>query len=384
MRLLIYSPLSLRFGGGFEHWILDVAPLLKDFGVSTQIICTQSTVGNVERISTASIQKRVDAGLIEYFEIPFIPLSIGRSNSPIPKITSLRRLLNSLDFDLVYFANAYAFQDLIVYLLKLGHNKPIISGQHAVLFQKTLLHDMYIHSLGKSLLKKFEAHHVLNTQDEQIFRRWGLKKVYLIPIGVNTQRFTPSAAKEKQAKFTVLFVGRLTAQKGIDTLCKTIDAVNTKACLHKNIEFIIVGSGPLSLHIQHFSKQYMNVRYLGRVSDADLPHIYRSCDLCVMPSRSESFGIVALEAQASGVPVLASDLPSLREIIAHDSTGRLVPEESATSWAAEIHKYYTLWHSAYDQFVTISRNARERTMRRFGWNRIIKDVYNMLTSVLRV
>jgi glycosyltransferase involved in cell wall biosynthesis len=361
-----------------------VAPHLKKFGVSTKIICTASTVGNVERVSSVSIQKSINKDRIEYFEIPFIPLSIGKSNSPIPNIRILQRILNTIDFDTVYFANAYAFQDLFVYMLKILHKKPIISGQHAVLFQESMLHDIYINSLGKSLLKRFEAHHVLNTQDERTFKRWGLKRVYLIPIGVDTQKFKPNELQEKHSKFKVLFVGRLTSQKGIDVLCKSIDALNKNDYFQKNVEYIIVGSGPKGAHIQSFCKQNRNVRYIGRVTEEVLPRIYRNCDLCVMPSRSESFGIVALEAQASGLPVLASDLPSLREIIVNNSTGTLIPTESPTVLASEIKKYYNLWFSEYTQYKQLSRRARESMVRKFGWNIIINDVYNMLTSVHRL
>jgi glycosyltransferase involved in cell wall biosynthesis len=335
----------------------------------------------VERFSSGTLQKILNNASIDYFEVPYLPLSAGASNSPIPNVKTMHKLLNKVDFDILYFSNAYAFQDLLMYFLKRMHNKPIISAQHAVLFQGPSLHDLYVNTLGKSLKKKFDAHHVLNTQDMQTFHNWGLNNIYLIPNGVDTLRFTHNEHLEKQTKFRVLFVGRLTSQKGISTLCESITLINSDDSLSKNVEFVIVGSGPMMPIVHKLTNRYTNVNYLGRVTEAALPKIYGTCDILIMPSRRETFPIVALEAQACGLPIIASDIPGLRDIIINYHSGTLISPPDPLSFAQIIKKYYALWLHDYEQYKQIRIHARNNVVKRFEWNVIIKQIYRMLTTV---
>jgi len=381
MKLLVYSPLSLRFGGGFERWILEVTSRLKEFKVCTKIICTKSTVGDTERISSETIQRILNEVSVEYFEVPYISFPIGSSNSPIPTIKALKKIIATTDFDILYFANAYAFQDFTISILKYIHKKPVISGQHAVMFQKSHLHNMYINTLGKVLAKTYNAHHVLNTQDKQIFEKWGLKRVYFIPIGVDTQRFSPNKRKKDHAKFKVLFVGRLTFQKGVDILCESIKMIN-ESVFQEKLEFLIVGSGNMEPLVQEVTQQYKNVKYLGQVTDEALTKIYSNSNLLVMPSRRETFGIVALEAQACGLPVITSNIAGPKDIVINNTTGTVIPVGDYLALASQIESYYFLWLRNYEKYKGICIKARQNVLDHYDWSIITKRMYNMLTNVL--
>jgi hypothetical protein len=100
MRMLVYSPISLRFGGGFERWILEVATRLRKFGVYTQVLCTASTLGDEERISYEEITGVLSRASADYSELPCTRFSLFGSNSPIPRVSGLRRLLNEKNYDL--------------------------------------------------------------------------------------------------------------------------------------------------------------------------------------------------------------------------------------------------------------------------------------------
>jgi phosphatidylinositol alpha-mannosyltransferase len=80
-----------------------------------------------------------------------------------------------------------------------------------------------------------------------------------------------------------------------------------------------------------------DVEFAGRVSSEDLPRYYASADIfCAPATGGESFGIVLLEAMASGVPVMASSIPGFSSVISHDVDGVLVPPRHPKDWAAAL------------------------------------------------
>ncbi len=380
MKLLVYSPLSLRFGGGFEHWLLEITKRLREFNVHTSLICTTSTGGDCGRFSPACIADAMHSIFENYSELPYIPASSGCFNFTTPNITGLRKLVNSSDYDIMYFANAYFLQDFVIASLKILHKRPVISGHHAVLFQDNFIHDLYIKTVSKKLLKTFSACHVLNSHDLQILRSWNLKQIYQIPIGVDVQKFYPYPNKEKGKRFKVLFVGRLVPQKGLDLLSQSIEMLNKAYSPHnEEIEFIIVGVGPLECIVKQLEKKYKNVTYLGGVSDKMLPITYRDCDLFVLPSRRETFGIVVLEAQASGLPVVASNIPGPQDIVIDNATGSFV-RQNAESLADAIKYYHDMWSNNYETYKKVSSNSRKNALDRFSWEVVAKNMYGLLIN----
>ncbi len=378
MKMLVYSPISLRFGGGFERWILEVATRLQKLGISTQILCTASTIGEEERISSKEIDEKLMNASASYSEVPFFQFPLLGSNSPVPRVEGLRRVLSEKDYDILYFPNAYAFQDMLISAVKLTHNRPVISGQHAVLFQESPFHDLYVKAITRHLLRAFDAYHVLNSEDARVFENWNLRKTYLIPIGIDTNRFRPRISEETPSKFKVLFVGRMTHQKGVDVLSQSISIINQDQDLQKNVKFQIVGSGPMSHVIKDLGKRYTNIQYLGRVSDEELPTIYRSSDVLVMPSRSETFGIVAIEAQASGLPVIATNIPGPREIVINNVTGKVIRSYDSITLASTIRDFYHLWSKDREKFEKMRDYSRKNAKRRFDWEIIISQIHDMI------
>lgn len=375
----MYSPLSLRFGGGFEHWLLEIATRLKKFGVNTSFLCTSSTVDGENRRFSESISDVIHSIFRDYTELSHMPLSFGNFNLTLPHATGLKKMISSLDdYDLLYFTNAYFLQDVLVASMKFLHKKPVISGHHAVLFQNAMLHDVYVRTIGRKCLSTFDSYHVLNSHDSQILRSWGLNRVFHIPIGVDTDKFRPEP-REKCEPFRVLFVGRLVEQKGVDILCKAIGLINEAKRLDCNvgIEFVIVGVGPLEKLVIRLSKKYSNVKYMSCVSEEVLPEIYRGCDLFVLPSRRETFGIVALEAQASGLPVISSNITGPKDIVVNNVTGKLI-STSPESLADSIKDYYKLWCDDYETYKWMSLNARENVLSQFGWDLVAKNMYELL------
>jgi glycosyltransferase involved in cell wall biosynthesis len=358
--------------------VQEVAGRLRKFGVSSSMICTKSTLGHPKRISLEG-QSTFFRRNENYWEVPYLSLPIG--NSPIPELGSLIRDISGIDFDALYFANGYAFQDLIMYLLQKIHNKPIISGQHALFYQDVWFHDLYVKSIGRQLLPKFDACHVLTMRDLQNFQKWGATSTYLIPPGVDTKVFNfPNKPKRNEA-FTVLFVGRLTLEKGFDIFCNTVRMIN-QSNQGKDFKFVVAGTGPLYGEAKSLTDKYSNVSLLGHIDHNEMPGIYNSADLFVISSRRESFGIAGIEAQACGLPIVATKITGPSEIVIDGCTGKLVRPQSAEALAAGIITLFQDWRRNDRAYEGMRSKIRKHIEQSYDWEVIIRAIYNMLQVVI--
>jgi len=140
----------------------------------------------------------------------------------------------------------------------------------------------------------------------------------------------------------LLFVGRIQPLKGLDVAVAALSQLE-----RDDAELVVVGgpsgrSGPDELAKVHALADDLGVRDRIRFVPPQPHHLlsswYRAADLVLVPSRSESFGLVALEAAACGAPVVASDVGGLRTIVADGRTGFLVEPRDAGAFAVAIDK----------------------------------------------
>ena len=129
----------------------------------------------------------------------------------------------------------------------------------------------------------------------------------------------------------VLHVGRLAPEKNLETLIGAWRLARER--LGQRASFVVAGEGPLAGRL---IAELPFVRQLGFLPRTSLARLYASCDLCVLPSHTETCGLVALEAMASGLPVIAADAGGLRESVRHEETGLLLAPHDAQAFAAGI------------------------------------------------
>jgi len=159
------------------------------------------------------------------------------------------------------------------------------------------------------------------------------EKVSVIPPGVDLSRFRPMSQQQSRDYLgygegkNILFVGRLEPLKGLDILFRAVASLENIGDITLNI----VGGDENSLEkarLQELAgrmKLTDSIRFIGSVSQDELPVHYNAADVCVLPSHYESFGLAALEAAACGRPVVASEVGGLPTIVKSGSTGFLVP-----------------------------------------------------------
>jgi D-inositol-3-phosphate glycosyltransferase len=176
------------------------------------------------------------------------------------------------------------------------------------------------------------------------------ERIHLVPPGVDHEVFRPAdraAAKARlglAGKQVLLFVGRLQPLKAADVAVRALaNLVDWGRASLDDTCLLVVGSasgltgGREPEHLAALARDLgveRAVRFLPAQPHAELPRYYQAADVCLVPSYTESFGLVALEAQACGVPVVASAVGGLRSIIRHGQTGYLV-EPGASDALAE-------------------------------------------------
>jgi glycosyltransferase involved in cell wall biosynthesis len=193
----------------------------------------------------------------------------------------------------------------------------------------------------------------------------------LIPNGVDIARFTPGPSERKRLGLPengriVLMVSALIASKNVD------EAVRAVAQL-PDATLVVAGDGPLRDEIRSMAEQVLPNRYMQvSVPPEDMPALYRSADAFLHLSRDESFGNVFVEALASGVPVVAYDLPRTRWIVGDEAV--LAKSQTTEAIAA-----------ALAQALSESRNKRDSQVTRaaqFDWSVVAVQYREFLQQVV--
>jgi D-inositol-3-phosphate glycosyltransferase len=191
---------------------------------------------------------------------------------------------------------------------------------------------------------------VVLTCDEArlLHRTYGVSgtKLDVVPAGVDLDRFSPAPGPRPAGPPQLLFVGRLQPLKGPDVAVRTLAEVRR---VLPDARLLIVGgasgsgdgtTGPDELRALAADLGVADGLHLEpAVEQAALVSRYRAADVVLAPSRSETFGLVALEAQACGTPVVAADVPGLRAVVGDG--GALVPGHDPADHAAAAVAYLT-------------------------------------------
>jgi len=204
-------------------------------------------------------------------------------------------------------------------------------------------------------------------------------KVSVVHPGVDLDGFTPGSQAQARERLglrpdavVVLFVGRVQPLKAPDVLLNAAaEMLRRDPSLRERLVVLVCG-GPSGAGVLHPTALQEQATALG-ITDVvqfeqptgrpRLAALYRAADITVVPSRSESFGLVALESQACGTPVLAADVGGLRTAVADGFSGQLVAGHDSATWASALQDLIARPALRTE----LSRGARQHA-ERFGWH----------------
>jgi glycosyltransferase involved in cell wall biosynthesis len=171
-----------------------------------------------------------------------------------------------------------------------------------------------------------------------IDRGFAPAKLAILPRGLDTQLFNPERRdenfwKKRGARHPVLlYVGRVSKEKDLPFLVEVYQELRRTgvAC-----DLAVVGDGP---YFDEMKAAVPEAIFTGILSGDELGRAYASADLFVFPSTTDTFGNVVIEAQASGLPVLVSDVGGPRELVAKPEQGRVLPAGDRAAWVKAVRE----------------------------------------------
>lgn len=218
-------------------------------------------------------------------------------------------------------------------------------------------------------------------------------QVEVIPCGTDTNNFRLTSKTHARTKLklgshekVILYVGRFDERKGIETLVKACSLLKEKGV--QNLKLLIIGGSSEDMPDGDERKRIENLVdqlglkestvFAGRIGHDVLPLYYTAADVCVIPSHYEPFGLVAIEAMACGVPVVASNVGGLKFTIIPEETGLLVEPKDVEAFASGIHRilFDELWVRK------MRKQALANVNERFSWTGVTIQLSELYRHVL--
>lgn len=211
--------------------------------------------------------------------------------------------------------------------------------------------------------------------------------ITIIPMGMDDNRISivnPDEIVDK-ASHVILFVGRIIKWKGIGTLIQAMKEVKQD---YPDVKLFIIGDGPdlnIFSEMVHSLELSDIIKFLGKLPDAELKIAYQKSDLFVLPSQPhngivmEGLGLVLLEAMASGVPVIGSNIGGITDIIEDGVNGLLIPPGDPSSLALAIKRIFK--EPGLGKKFQI--NGLKTVEERFSWNILIKRYHELYQEQMK-
>jgi D-inositol-3-phosphate glycosyltransferase len=409
------DPLGGEKTGGMNVYVREFAQELGKRGIQVDIYTRRSSE-SVPEIDTSLGENVRVIHLLAGPKVVLDPSDVYPFVSQFTSSLLAFMMKHSLSYDLVY--SHYWLSGWVASKLKEISGLPFIQMFHTLGHMKNRIASIrpgsnFIDTRVnvETQVMRWANQIVAATPAEQAQLLWlyrvDRRKVVVIPPGVNLDRFKPVPMNEAKARLGIpddnrllLFVGRIEPLKAVDTILQALNVVRvTYPTLLQNLRFAVIGGdladirtgeiGRLGRLRQELGLEDV-VQFLGAKDQTMLSDYYAASDAVVMPSDYESFGMVALEAMASGTPVIASEVGGLAYLVQNGKTGFLFPARDAEvlaermisllvdperrnmmgQAAAQLAKEYS-WSATVDQLLAVFEDVLHTSAARINHRKLL-------------
>jgi glycosyltransferase involved in cell wall biosynthesis len=317
------TPSYIPVLGGLENVVNSLATEQIDLGKKVKIITSAPSGLKLPLNDTLEVERLKSFVFANTNIMPQLPIAISKLNK---------------DKDFVHLHVTQAYTPDIVWLLSKIKKFEYIAHIHLDVPQSGkfgFLLSFYKKLILRNVLKSASSV-VVFTEDQRNFyaKRYNLdlNKIEVIPNGVGSEYFS-GEEKSLHRKPRLLYVGRLNYQKNLTLLLMVLAQL-------PNVSADIVGDGEEFKKLNDLSNQLKlkNITFKGRVDKKDLPKLYNESDIFVLTSVREGMPLVLLEAMASGLPCVVTDVPGSRDLIINNKNGFVVKPNSELDFRLAILK----------------------------------------------
>jgi len=347
--------------GGMNVYVVETAKKMTQAGVAVDIFTRANKPNLPESIEIADgvNVKHLQAGPVEGFSKEELPSQLGALTSAF---MNYQKQLPKDYYSLLH--SHYWISGQLGWVVSEATGIPLIHTMHTTAKVKNLnladgeKPEPQVRSIGEEQVVKAATGLIANTDAEaaSLVSLYDAcpDRVFVVAPGVDLQSFSPADGKvAARARLNIApdailltFVGRIQPHKGPDVLLKAAaEMVSHSPYLRAKLAVAIIGGA--SGYINELEKlkslaKFLKIEdithFVDPVSRTVLPDWYRVTDLVCVPSYSESFGLVAIEAQACGTPVVATAIGGLRTAVSDGISGSLVDGHDPKAWSAVISR----------------------------------------------
>ena len=345
--------------GGMNVYVVETAKRLAEAGTEVEIFTrgTSSTLPPVVELAPGVLVRHITAGPFEGLVKSDLPGQLCAVTAGVMRIEASKP---EGWYDLIH--SHYWLSGQVGWLSSERWRVPLVHSMHTMAKVKNLelaegdTPEPDIRIIGEQQVVEIASRLTANTSDEasQLIDLYGASpdRVDVIHPGVDLTTFTPgdrTRARQRMGlaahEFLVLFVGRIQPLKAPDILVRAIADLRARRP-ELAVRAVICGgpsgSGmdkPTSLmDLAGELGVTQHVTFLSPTSRSELADLYRAADVTMVPSYSESFGLVAVESQACGTPVIAAAVGGLRTAVARDVSGLLIDGHDPGHYADAIER----------------------------------------------
>jgi phosphatidylinositol alpha-mannosyltransferase len=360
VKIMLVSPYDFTYPGGANNHIIHLAQEYRAWGHEVRVI------------APASAGRPLPA--LEGFRAVGSPVPI-HSNGSTARITlsptlsrQARRLLAEEQPDVIHLHEP--LMPMLPLMVLWNAQVRTVGTFHA--FAESNLGYFYMRPLLQRFFERLDARIAVSRPAADFVGRYFGGDYEIIPNGIETENFGPGVeplSQYRDGRPTILFVGRYNEpRKGFRYLLRAFALVRDQ---FPDARLLVVGGGDPELYNDDLTRLgSQGVEFAGYVETSMLPRYYVSCDIFCTPSiKGESFGIILLEAMASGRAVVASRIPGHASVIDHGQDGWLVPPQDPVALALALVRLLADREKREEIAV-----AGQRTAQRYAWSEIARRV----------
>jgi phosphatidylinositol alpha-1,6-mannosyltransferase len=327
---------------------------------------------SLERLADGAILESLSRSPWLFLQVPFLLLM---------ELIAAFRLARTTRPDVIH-AHWFVPQGIVAVIVGRVLNIPTVITAHGG--DVYGLRGRLLDALRKALASRCEAVTVVSrdmaAKLPEVTSRRG-EPPSVMPMGVDTRRFSAAPERGEDSNQTVLFVGRLARKKGVEYLLRAFPDILAR---HPDARLVVVGDGPCRGELEALSSQLglaQRVRFAGAQPPAELPRFYSNSRVFVGPSvvtrggDTESFGLVFVEAMAADCPVVGTSVGGIPDVVIHGRTGLLVEPESPAALATAINGLL----DSPAEAGRMGSLAQRWVRRKFDWRQVARGYANLLT-----